>query len=78
MLSYLKNPEISEYIFTNIIEYIEIWDENLQVIFAQTLEKIYSNSNKVEIFSNLERVHNLIIKFCMKIISTDDNKVIRL
>ena len=101
----LIDKDITEFILKSILEYLEIWDETLQIDFSNSIQKIfflekipeifehdffYSNSNKnlafseinedlqkdiIMIYSNMKDIINSILKFLMKIISTDEKKV---
>ena len=51
---------------------MEIWDENLQIDFAIAICEVFKDDHHHE---NIKQIYNLIIKFCMKIISTDDKNV---
>lgn len=68
------------------MEYIEIWDESLQIEFANSFYKCFNfekdNYNSEEFQDKLMKVYfmmldiiNPLLKFFMKIISTDDHNV---
>jgi hypothetical protein len=73
--NYIKSVRTAEFLFKNLIEYIEIWEENLQIEFAKSLEKLFKTSQADLLLENFKKIFNPLIKFCMKIISTDDKAV---
>ena len=76
----ISSKEVSELIFSSLIvstvkyiqEYVEIWDEKLQIDFANAISQVFQDETHHD---NLKELYNLILKFCMKIISTDDKNV---
>jgi len=80
-----KDADLIEYTFQSIMDYIEIWDDNLQTALANSIYIIYTNTrneNEVNafyrIYSNMEKIVNSLLKFCMKIVSTEVNDVIKI
>jgi hypothetical protein len=81
----LNQKEILHYTIQSILEYIEIWDESFQISFAKALAQIYSkflNTGIEEdeeklplIYYSMNDILNQLIKFCMKIISTEDTVI---
>jgi len=94
-----------EYIIKSLLEYIEIWDESLQIEFSNSIYKIFyfdsinevynhdfyfNKSNQNLAFINIKEIEqkeilriyygmkdivNPVLKFLMKIISTDEKNV---
>ena len=91
----IKTKQLIEHAITLILEYIEIWEDSLQIAFAAAIENtfnpdsildkfevleennlLYEDEIKMSlIYSNTVNIANLILKFCMKIISTEVSNV---
>jgi len=73
---YKNDPDLIEFTFILIMEYIEIWDDCLQYALASSIYIIYSvKTDRLKTFTNMNIIVNPLIKFCMKIISTEVNSV---
>lgn len=101
----VSQKELIEYTIKSILEYIEIWDEILQIEFSNSIYRIfyvdsiseiyyasfYMNSSNqhlnyknikesdqkeiMKIYYGMKDIINALLKFLMKIISTDDKNV---
>lgn len=76
----MNDKEVIEFIFQSIMEYIEIWDDCLQLALAEAIYSIYNASNIDEkvtflLFFNMSGIIHSLLKFCMKIISTEVSHV---
>lgn len=74
----VNNKELLDVTFSLILEYIEIWDDNLQIGLANAIFNLFTiNLNcEVELANNMVDSINLVIKFSMKMISTELSNVI--
>ena len=75
---YITSKESVEYIITNIIEYIEIWEENLQIDFTDSIFDLFSKSQVIGtdlIYQSFSKLFNKLIKFFMKMILINDKNV---
>ncbi len=73
----VNNKELLDFTFSLILEYIEIWDDSLQIGLANAIYNLFTkNLNcEVELGNNMADSVNLVIKFCMKMISTELSNV---
>jgi hypothetical protein len=73
----LNDKDLLDFTFSLILEYIEIWDDNLQIGLANAIFNLYTiNLNYGrELGNNMADSINLVIKFCMKMISTELSNV---
>lgn len=74
----VNNKELLDITFSLILEYIEIWDDNLQIGLANAIFNLFTINlnNEVELANNMVDSINLVIKFSMKMISTELSNVI--
>ena len=61
-----------EFLINKLVEYIELWDDNLIIDFGIQLKEVFKTDDKYLIFESFKNIYNNIIKFCMKIITLDD------
>ena len=73
----MHSKESVEYIITTVIEYIEIWEESLQKDFITSIFNIFNKSdgNEESIYKCFGNLFNKIIKYFIKMISTNDKNV---
>ena len=75
---FLNKRESIEYIIINVIEYIEIWEESLQKDFITSIFNIFKNpKGQIDtIYESFTNIFNKIIKYFIKMISTNDKNVL--
>ena len=69
----VTDKELVEYTFAMILEYIEIWDDSLQIGLAYSIVNLFTLFE--EVGANMASSINPLIKFCMKMISTEVSNV---
>jgi hypothetical protein len=69
----VTDKELVEYTFAMILEYIEIWDDSLQIGLAYSIVNLFTLFE--EVGANMANTINPLIKFCMKMISTEVSNV---
>ncbi len=70
----VQDKELLVFTFGMIFDYIEIWDDVLQICLAKSIEEIFRKEAKG--MQNLKEIINLLLRFCMKMISTEVNNVL--
>ena len=75
IFKYLNNKEEIEYLFSSLIDIMEIWENFLQIAFAESITKIFKNTEKSIIYLSLIDIFNPLIKYLIKIISSNDEAV---
>jgi hypothetical protein len=67
--SLVENKDLLAFTFGMIFDYIEIWDDFLQISLAVSISDIFCK--EVNGIKNMKEVTNPLLRFCMKMISTE-------